>query len=228
MTGNANERKSRLERFRYGSMPSMRGLLKAPFYVLDSFLAMIVTYLPGEFGNYLRYRYYKKRLKHLGEGSRIDQGVIITEPWNVSLGDYVFIDKYVIILGGRGVQIGRRVHVAQNCLIQGVGLVKIGDYAGLSAYCKIYSASESYEGGKRMSGPMVPSEYRNVKEGAVIMEKDSFLGAGTTVLPGVRIGEGAVIGASSLVLNDIAPWTVAVGIPAKPIKKRPKVTVPDI
>ena len=185
-------------------------------------------HLTGKPGNVLRHYIYKKRLRHLGEGSIIDHGAIIAEPWNVSIGDYSWIDKNVIILGGKGVQIGKRVHIAQNCLIQGVGTVKIGDYAGLSGYCKIYSATESYEGGKRMSGPMLPLEQRNIKQGPVVMEKDSFLGVGTVVLPGVRIGEGAVIGASSLVLNDIPPWTIAVGIPAKPIKKRPKVNLPDV
>lgn len=207
---------------------SKRKLVKAPMYVFDSFLMTFVTYLTGKPGNVLRHYVYRKKLKHLGKGSIIDQGAIITEPRNVSIGDYSWIDKNVIILGGKGVNIGRRVHIAQNCLIQGVGTVKIGDYAGLSSYCKIYSATESYEGGKRMSGPMVPIEQRNVKAAPVVIEKDAFLGVGTVVLPGVKIGEGAVIGACSLVLNDIPPWTIAVGAPAKPIKQRPKVNLPDI
>ena len=41
------------------------------------------------------------------------------------------------------------------------------------------------------------------------------------VLPGVTIGEGAVIGAQSLVKKDCEPWTVYTGIPVKPLKKRP-------
>ena len=47
-------------------------------------------------------------------------------------------------------------------------------------------------------------------------------------LPGVTIGEGAVIGASSVVNKDIPPWSIAVGSPAKVIGTRDKVTVPDI
>lgn len=203
-------------------------VLRLPIEVLDSLLLMMVTYLPGLVGQHLRYSYYKKKLKRLGYGSIIDQGVIITEPHEVSIKDYTWIDKNVMILGGKGVQIGRRVHIAQNCLIQGVGTVRIEDYVGIGAYSRIYSATESYEDGKRMSGVMIPHEHRNVKRAPVIVEKDSFLGTGTIVLPGVRIGEGAVIGAGSVVLNDIPSWTIAVGTPAKPIKKRPKINLPDV
>jgi acetyltransferase-like isoleucine patch superfamily enzyme len=62
---------------------------------------MIVTYLTGKPGNILRHHVYKKRLRKLGIDSIIDQGVIITEPANVSIGDHSFIDNYVVILGGK-------------------------------------------------------------------------------------------------------------------------------
>ena len=60
------------------------------------------------------------------------------------------------------------------------------------------------------------------------MEKDSFLGDYCVVLPGVTVGEGAVVGASSVVTKDIPPWGIAVGAPAKVIGEREKVTVPDM
>jgi len=188
---------------------------------------MVITNLVGAPGNVLRYHVYKKKLRYLGEGSIIDQGVIITRPWNVSIGDHSFIDKYVIIGGDKGVTIGRRVHIAQSCLIQGGGYVKIGDYVGIAARSMIFSATDTIYGGKRI-GPMMPVEYRNpVFRKPVIIEKDAFIGAGCVVLPGVKIGEGAVVGAGSLVTKDIPPWKVAVGSPAKPIKDRPKINLPD-
>ena len=45
-----------------------------------------------------------------------------------------------------------------------------------------------------------------------------FIGPNSTIMPGVKIGEGAIIGAKSLVVNDIPPWTMAAGNPAKVIK----------
>lgn len=195
---------------------------------LDSFLLWIVTYFPGPVGYRLRYPYYKRRLRSIGRGCLIDQGVIISDPSGVTIGDYVWVDKNTIILGGNGVEIGNRVHIAQNCLIQGGGGVKIGDYAGIAAGTLIYSATDTIYDGKRI-GPMIPPAFRNpLLQKPVIVEKDVFVGARCVLLPGVKIGEGAVVGAGSIVLNDIPAWKVAVGSPAKPIKDRPKITAPEI
>lgn len=49
---------------------------------------------------------------------------------------------------------------------------------------------------------------------------DVWIGTKATVLPGVKIGTGAVIGAGAVVSKDIGPYEIAVGVPAKPIKKR--------
>ena len=46
-----------------------------------------------------------------------------------------------------------------------------------------------------------------------------WIGANSTITQGVSIGKGAVIGANSVVTHDIPPWSVAVGVPAKVIKK---------
>ncbi|MFH1780308.1 MAG: acyltransferase [Candidatus Micrarchaeota archaeon] len=53
----------------------------------------------------------------------------------------------------------------------------------------------------------------------VIIEKNVYLGANVTIMPGVHIGEGAIVGACSLVNKDVPAFTVVVGVPAKPIKK---------
>ncbi len=53
----------------------------------------------------------------------------------------------------------------------------------------------------------------------VVIEKNVYLGANVTIMPGVRIGEGAVVGACSLVNKDVPPYTVVVGVPAKPLKR---------
>lgn len=53
----------------------------------------------------------------------------------------------------------------------------------------------------------------------VIIEDDVWIAAKTTVLPGVRIGRGAIIGAGSVVSRDVEPFTIAAGVPAKSIKQ---------
>jgi acetyltransferase-like isoleucine patch superfamily enzyme len=73
---------------------------------------------------------------------------------------------------------------------------------------------------------------RFVKEGGinlpVTIEDDVWIGARTTILKGVNIGEGSIIGAASLVTKNIIPYTIKVGNPAKPIKTRfPKIKLQE-
>jgi maltose O-acetyltransferase len=59
------------------------------------------------------------------------------------------------------------------------------------------------------------------KKGKIVIEKDAWIGTGSTILPQVRIGEGAIVGANSLVNKDIPKYTVVGGVPAKLISKIP-------
>lgn len=190
---------------------------------------MIIMFLPGPIGYKLRQICYQDKFKHYGRYSLIDIGVIITGPKNISLGEYTWIDSYVrldAILGE--ISIGKRIHIAQGCILVGGGGVRLEDYVGLSPGVKIFSNSEAPKEGKRMSGPMIPERYKAFDRAPVIIKKDAFLGSNVVVLPGVTIGEGAVVGANSVVNRDIPDYSIAVGIPARVIKKRDKVTVPDI
>lgn len=57
-------------------------------------------------------------------------------------------------------------------------------------------------------------------KGDTVIGNDVWIGQNATILPGVHIGDGAIIGANSVVGSDVEPYTVAVGNPAKPIRKR--------
>ncbi len=206
-------------------LPGFRDSFRLLPQVVSNLLESWIFFVPGPTGFFLRRVYYAHRLKHMGEGVLIDIGVCIQNPKAVSIGDYTLLSNYVTIEGGDGVTIGKRVHVAPYSLIQGLGKVEIGDYVNVSTGSRIYSGTSTYEGGKRMSSPMLSVKQNFVKKGAVIIGKDAFLGVGATVMPGVRIGEGAIVGAGTLVLKDIPPWTIAVGVPAKPIKKRPPISL---
>jgi len=69
----------------------------------------------------------------------------------------------------------------------------------------------------------VPEKYRDTVNFSII-KIEKFVGVGTNVviMPGVTLAEGCVIGANSLVTKDTEPWTIYMGSPAKPIKKRRK------
>lgn len=192
-------------------------------------LRMLIMYMPGGGGYALRRLYYRPILRHLGKNCLIDVGVLIQGAENISIGDYCWIDAYCQLSGVLGqITIGRRIHIAPGCILASGGKLEIQDYVGLAPRVKIYSNSEAPKDGKRMSGPMIPERYKAFVRAPVVVEKDAFLGVNSVVLPGVTIGEGAVIGANSVVTKDIPAWSIAVGAPAKVIGTRDRVTVPDI
>ncbi|MDR1162681.1 MAG: CatB-related O-acetyltransferase [Candidatus Accumulibacter sp.] len=57
-------------------------------------------------------------------------------------------------------------------------------------------------------------------KGDTVVGNDVWFGQNATILPGVRVGDGAIIGASAVVASDVAPYTVVAGNPAKPVRKR--------
>jgi galactoside O-acetyltransferase len=61
-----------------------------------------------------------------------------------------------------------------------------------------------------------------IELGPVVIEDDCDLGVGTVVLPGVRIGKGAQIGAGAVVTEDVPAYSVAIGVPAKVVRERPE------
>ena len=193
--------------------------------VIGSLVESLVTFYPrGAVGFFLRGAYYKQVLAHLGRNSLIDIGVSIFNPRNVRIGDGTHIDSYVKIEGGGPVRIGSYNHIASFTILAGRGGLTTGDYVGISAGSMLYSASNHYTDGISdkyyIMSACAPADRQFVKERPVVMENHSFIGMNTIVLPGVRIGEGVVVGAGAIVTEDIPPWSVAVGTPARVIKER--------
>jgi len=108
---------------------------------------------------------------------------------------------------GRGnFKLGAHSAINQNCHLDNRGPIEIADYVSISSEVYILTADHDVmtEG--------LPGRVR-----AVRIERDVFVGTRAIILPGVTIGEGAAVGAGSVVTKDVAPFTVVAGIPAKPI-----------
>jgi galactoside O-acetyltransferase len=187
---------------------------------LDPLRSMIKN-MTGIGGYGMRQIYYRKNLRSMGEGCLIGEYVFMDLPHRISIGSHVMIDSFTRLEGGRGIMIGDRCHIASGAVINGAATVKIGRYVAVCAGTKIYSGTETWDDGKRMCGPMAPLEERAVLEKPIVIGDNAFLGLNSIVLPGVTIGEGAVVGAGALVKQDIPPWKVAVGVPAKIMRDRP-------
>lgn len=115
------------------------------------------------------------------------------------------------------------INIGKNCVIelfsymddQFPELIFIEDFSGPSRYVKIICHDDA----TARTDPSNPSRHGFVAP--VRMARYSALGAGSMVLPGVTIHEGAVVGAGAVVTKDIPPYSVAVGVPAKVIKTLP-------
>lgn len=115
---------------------------------------------------------------------------------------------------GERVQINDYVHI---CSMQKVSIGNDVLIAG-----KVYISDNShgvYKGEEIHSNPEIPPIKREYFIAPVIIEDNVWIGEGVMVLPGVKIGKGAVIGAYSVVNKDIPSNTIAVGQPAKVIKR---------
>jgi acetyltransferase-like isoleucine patch superfamily enzyme len=162
--------------------------------------------------------------KSIGQQVKIWPLAKIVNPERITVGDRVIIDDFVFIVGGNETQIGSFVHIAAFSSIAGGGTLIIEDFAGLSGGVRIYTGNEQY-GGQCMTNPTVPPPFRVPTRGTVRVGKHAIIGANSVILPDVSIGEGAVVGACSLVHKDCEPWSVNLGNPARRIGVRPSAEI---
>ncbi|WP_418830481.1 DapH/DapD/GlmU-related protein [Phocaeicola sp.] len=106
-------------------------------------------------------------------------------------------------------EIGNKSCVGPNVEIYNLGPVIIQDNVTISQYCYICNGTHD------LSLPNLP-----LMIGIVRLNNNVFIGAKALVLPGICIGENAVVGAGAVVTKDVDPWAIVGGNPAKFIKKR--------
>lgn len=125
------------------------------------------------------------------------------------------IGKKVLIMGGVRVwcpwnlSIGDYTAIGSDVEIYNFGLVYIGTQTVVSQYSYICTASHRYQ------LTNMPLYWESIELGSQV-----WIAAGAFISPGVKIGEGAVVGAKSVVTRSVSSWTVVAGNPAKHIKNR--------
>lgn len=156
---------------------------------------------------------------HIGRKCFIDDFVtIFGRDGRVELGKYVRLHRGTSIKVGQGgkVIIGDDTHIFANCNLNGcVGNVQIGHHVMISAGCGFTPYQHKLDD---LSQPMSAQELTS--KGDIVIEDDVWLGMGVKVMDGVRIGQGAVVGANAVVTKDIPPYHIAVGVPARVVRKR--------
>jgi len=106
--------------------------------------------------------------------------------------------------------IGRDCFIDADCVFDLGEKIVIGDRARLGRGVMLLTSTHELDHREHRAGP--------VQLSPVIIGNDAWLGAGTTILPGVEIGEGAVVEPGSVVNRNVAPWVRVGGVPALPRK----------
>lgn len=112
------------------------------------------------------------------------------------------------------IHIGSDVSLNPFCLIHGEGTIRIGDGVRIGPRVTVLSSTHTYE------DPNVPIRLQGTPPLPVTIGDDVWIGNAVTVLGGVTIGTGSVIAAGAVVNEDVAPFAIVGGVPARPIGHR--------
>ena len=127
-------------------------------------------------------------------GSEIDQSVVVFTPLHINYGKHT--------------KIGKNVFINFDCVFLDLGGITIEDNVFIAP--KVSLLSEGHPTSIEDRHSLVPK--------AIHIKKNAWIGAGATILPGVTVGENAVVAAGAVVSRNVAPNTIAGGVPAKFIK----------
>jgi lipopolysaccharide O-acetyltransferase len=119
----------------------------------------------------------------------------------------------VTLFFGRNVEINDFVHISAG------EKIIIGDDVLIASKVFISDINHGNYKGKNQDSPTSKPNSRSLSTTPINIQDKVWIGEGVCIMPGVTIGEGSIIGALSVVTKDIPKYTIAVGSPAKPIKK---------
>ena len=132
------------------------------------------------------------RLRKHGRNVILGYPLTLHQPWAITLGSDIHLAEYVHIWGGEGVSIGDRVMV--------------GSHTAISAVTHDYTKDPMW--GHNICAP-------------VVIGNDVWIGTHALIMPGIAVGDGAVIGAGAVVTKDVPPRSIVAGVPARVLRERP-------
>jgi maltose O-acetyltransferase len=121
---------------------------------------------------------------------------------------------------GNSVFLGDRSELGINCELYGE--VHIGNCVMMGPQVVVWTTNHRFD---RVDIPMV--DQGNGQMRPVVIGDDVWIGTRAIILPGVRIGQGAVVGAGAVVSKDVPSWAVVVGNPAKVVRLRKQISADD-
>ena len=144
---------------------------------------------------------------------------------NVELGEYTEVGIYNVF---ENIKFGDFSYTGQFCMLQNA---EIGKFSNIAAMVRIGPTDHPMDRPtlhhftyRRMKYGFATTDdeefFQRRAEHKTYIGHDTWLGHGAIIMPGVKIGNGAIVGSGAVVTKDVDPYTIVVGVPAKPIKQR--------
>jgi acetyltransferase-like isoleucine patch superfamily enzyme len=208
-------------------------------YLWQGSVLTLLGWVPTVAGSVLRGWVYRSVLETVGPGCFIEKDVRWQVPRRIRLGRRVmigegcFVDAHSlagrIILGddvwlSRGcyvlaqrdmeVRIDDRAYIGHRSLLYGTGGIHIGQDVLLANDVQLICGNHTF------ARRDVPIRAQPTVEQPIVIEEDVWLGASVIVLGGVTVGRGSVVGAGAVVTQDLPPYSIARGVPARVVGVR--------
>lgn len=164
----------------------------------------------------------RRELEAHAPGIRVHRTAEVRSPDRLRLGRDTTIESGALLHcggmewsgGGGGITIGAGSYVGPNVVLFGAGGIEIGENVLISPGVVITSHQHTFE----RSDETIRAQPMDF--GRVVIERDVWIGANASILPGTRLGEGTVVGAGATVTRDLPPGSVALGVPARVVRER--------
>ena len=180
---------------------------------------------------------YRLRFGSLGRAVRIKPPLLLEGARRIHVGNRVIMEQFVGMTVSAGgeirvgdecelrcfsrfeahdgyIRIGARCGINPYTLLSGYGGLTIGNDVRIGSHCAILTSTHRFEDAQ------ITIREQGLERLATIVEDNVWMGHGCTILGGVRIGQGAIIGAGAVVTRDVPPESIATGIPAQVTGKR--------
>lgn len=138
-----------------------------------------------------------RRQARIGKSSKIHDTVILRQANNIEIGEGCLINHNNVLQAGKV-----------------DGKIKIGNYVHTGANVMIIAFNHAFDTRE------IPTIQQDYYDADVVIGDDVWIGGGSIILPGVRIGKGAIIAAGAIVNSDIPEYAIVGGVPAKKLKER--------
>ncbi len=183
----------------------------------EELLALFGRFRSGESAfDYLMRRVLMRALcRSVGNDLQVGPDVVLKHPETMEFGDSVFIGAQAMIQGrfDGSCHIGNHVWIGPQAYFDARNLV-LEDYVGWGPGAKVLGSEHT---GEPADVPIIATPL-NIK--SVVIGFGADIGTNATILPGVRVGANAIIGAGAVVNADVPEYSVAAGVPARVLRSR--------